>query len=316
MPAQIPSEEEVLSYFDSLSNWGRWGEDDQHGTLNLLSKEKTLRALSLVEEGTTVSCSRTVTWTPEADHMSTPVHFMLESGEGWASGDKVTNRPSQASTDFFGMAFHGYHITHMDSLAHFFWQGKMYNGRPPHLVSTGLGATVESIELAGDGVATRGVLVDAPMIRGVDWIERGEGVMPEDILAAEEQCGFKIEEGDVLLVRTGNLHRRNVEGPVNPREAGSPACQAACLPLFHERGIAVLGSDTGNDVMPSQYESMSNPIHQVGIVAMGMWILDNPNLEDLAAACRERNRWEFFLTINPLRLSNTTGSPVNPIAIF
>jgi len=177
MPAQIPTEEEVLSYFDTLSNWGRWGEDDQHGTLNFLTQEKTKQAVSLVQEGTTVSCSRTVTWTPEADHMSTPLHFMLESGEGWASGDKVTNRPSQASTDFFGMAFHGYHITHMDSLAHFFWQGKMYNGRPTHLVSTGLGATVESIELAGEGVATRGVLVDAPMIRGVDWIERGEGVI-------------------------------------------------------------------------------------------------------------------------------------------
>ena len=115
MPAQIPSEEEVLSYFDKLSNWGRWGEDDQHGTLNLLSKEKTLQAASLIQEGTTVSCSRTVTWTPEADHMATPLHFMLESGEGWASGDKVTNRPSQAATDFFGMAFHGFHITHMDS---------------------------------------------------------------------------------------------------------------------------------------------------------------------------------------------------------
>ncbi len=316
MPAQIPSEEEVLSYFDKLSNWGRWGDDDEHGTLNLLSNEKTLQAVSLVREGATVSCSRTVAWTPEADHMSTPLHFMLESGEGWASGDKVTNRPSQAATDFFGMAFHGYHITHMDSLAHFFWQGKMYNGRPPHLVSTGMGATVESIELAKDGIATRGVLVDVPMIRGVDWVERGEGVMPEDILAAEERCGFRIEEGDVLLVRTGNLHRRNMEGPVNPREAGSPACQAACLPLFHERGIAVLGSDTGNDVMPTQYSSMSNPIHQVGIVAMGLWILDNPNLEELAAACKERNRWEFMLTINPLRLFNTTGSPVNPIAIF
>lgn len=73
---------------------------------------------------------------------------MLESGEGWASGDKVTARASQAATEFFGMAFHGYHITHIDSLAHFFWQGKMYNGRPPHLVSTGLDATVESVEIA------------------------------------------------------------------------------------------------------------------------------------------------------------------------
>ena len=317
MPTQtIPSEQEVLSYFDTLSNLGRWGDDDELGPLNLLSPAKTRQAVGLVQEGATVSCSRTVGWTPEPDHMATPLHFMIESGEGWASGDKVTNRPSQAATDFFGMAFHGYHITHIDSLAHFFWQGKMYNGRPPHLVSTGLGATVESVELAKNGIITRGVLVDVPMIRGVDWVERGEGVMPEDILAAEQRCGFTIEEGDVLLVRTGNLHRRNVEGAVNPREAGSPACQAACLPLFHERGIAVLGSDTGNDVMPSQYASMSNPIHQVGIVAMGLWILDNPNLEDLAAACRERNRWEFMLAINPLRLFNATGSPVNPIAIF
>ena len=111
------------------------------------------------------------------------------------------------------MAFHGYHITHIDSLAHFFWQGKMYNRRPPHLVSTGLGATMESVELAKDGIVTR----------GIDCMERGEGVMPEDIPVAEEHCGFTIEEGDVLLVRTGNLHRRNVEGAVNPREAGSPA---------------------------------------------------------------------------------------------
>ena len=91
---------------------------------------------------------------------------------------------------------------------------------------------------------------------------------------------------------------------------------AACLPLFHERRIAVLGSDTGNDVMPSGYPALTNPIHQVGIVAMGMWILDNPNLEQLAAACKERNRWEFMLSIGPLRLHNTTGSPVNPIAVF
>ena len=139
--------------------------------------------------------------------------------------------------------------------------------------------------------------------------------MPEDILAAEERCGFKIEPGDVLLIRTGQLHRRNVEGPVD-RVAGSTACQAACLPIFRERDIAMLGTDTGNDVSPQQYPKLSNPIHQVSIVAMGVWILDNADLEELAAACRERNRWEFMLTIGPLPLHNTTGSPVNPIAIF
>ena len=143
--------------------------------------------------------------------------------------------------DFFGVAFHGHYVTHMDSLAHIFWEGKMYNGRPAHLISTSLGATYESIELVKDGVITRGVLVDVPMVRGSDWVERGEGVMPEDIEAAEERCGFHVEEGDVLLVRTGQLRRREVEGPVDPGVAGSTACQAACLPLFHQRGIAVIG---------------------------------------------------------------------------
>ena len=152
---------------------------------------------------------------------------------------------------------------------------------------------MESVELASGGITGRGVLVDVPMIRGVDWVERREGVMPEDIEAAEERCGFRIEEGDVLLVRTGQLNRRNIEGPVNPFEVGSTACQAACLPLIHERGVAMLGSDTGNDVMPTGYESLSHPINQVGIVAMGLWILDNPNLQELAEACKAGNRWEF-----------------------
>ena len=316
MPATIPTEEEVLAYFEELSNWGRWGEDDQLGTLNFLSDENTRKAVSLVREGRTISCGRTISWEPAPDVSSTPIHYMVESGEGWASGDKVSARPNQAATDFFGLVFHGYTITHIDSLAHFFWKGKMYNGRPAHLISTSRGATVESVELVKDGIMARGVLVDVPLIRGIDWVERGEGVMPEDILAAEDRCGFRIQEGDVLLIRTGNLHRRNVEGAVNPREAGSPACQAACLPLFHERSVAVMGSDTGNDVMPSQYVSMSHPVHQVGITAMGLWILDNPNLEELAEACKQRNRWEFLISINPLRLYNTTGSPVNPVAIF
>ena len=316
MAANIPTEREVLGYFQSLSNWGRWGPEDQRGTLNFLTPEKTKRALSLVTEGVTISCARTITFESTADAPIPPVHFMVESGDGWATGDKTTNRGVQGACDYFGMVFHGFTVTHIDSLAHMFWEGKMYNGRPANLVSTSLGATAESVEVAKNGIVTRGVLVDVPMIRKVDWLERGEGVMPEDILAAEERCGFRIEKGDVLLVRTGELHRRNAEGPVDPDAVGSTACQAACLPLLHERGVAMLGCDTGNDVIPSGYSSLALPIHQVGIVAMGLWILDNPDLEELAQACRERNRWEFLLSIGPLRLHNTTGSPVNPIAIF
>jgi kynurenine formamidase len=241
---------------------------------------------------------------------------MIQSGEGWATGEKVAASPTQVAMDYIGITIHGSGYTHLDTPAHFFWNGRMYNGRPAHLISTNLGATVESVELAKDGIVTKGVLVDAPVIRGVDWLERGEGVMPDDILESERRCGFKVEEGDVLLVRTGQYRRRLDEGPVDLREVGGTACQAACLPLFHERGIAVIGSDSTNDVIPSGYPSLTNPIHQVGLVAMGLWILDRANLEELARACRERNRWEFMLTINPLRLFNATGSPANPIAIF
>jgi kynurenine formamidase len=315
MPEAIPTEDEVLSYFDKLSNWGRWGPDDELGTPNLITPEKTKRALATVEEGATVSLSREILWEGAVDVPSPPVHFMLESGEGWASGEKVSYRPNAAAIDYIGMVFHGVSVTHVDSLAHFFWNGKTYNGKPAHLVSTSLGATVCAVTAAKQGFISRGVLVDVPMIRGVEWVERGEGVMPSDIRAAEERCGFKVEEGDILLIRTGQLYRRNVEGPV-ARTAGSTACQAACLPLFHERGVAVMGSDTGNDVSPAQYQKVPQPIHQVGITAMGLWILDNANLEDLAEACRQRNRWQFMVSIGPLPLHNTTGSPVNPIAVF
>ena len=188
------------------------------------------------------------------------------------------------------MRIHGGPVTHMDTPAHFFWEGKMYNGRPAHLISTNLGATAESIELAKDGIVTKAVLVDAPMIRGVDWLKRGEGVMPDDILAAEEQCGFRVDEGDVLLVRTGRLPRRNVEGPVNFQQVGGTACQAACLPLFYERGIAMKRTDISNDVIPNGYPSLTNPIHQVDLVAMGLWILDRANLEDPSQKCSELNR--------------------------
>ena len=311
----IPTEQEVLEYFKSLSNWGRWGDDDQLGTPNLITPEKTKKAIATVQEAVTVSLSRTVLWDPAPDVPNPPVHYMWESGEGWASGQKVSARPNAAATDYIGMIFHGYAVTHVDSLAHFFWDGKTYNGNPAHLVSTSMGATVCSVEAAKNGFISRGVLVDVPMIRDINWLERGEGVSPEDILAAEVRCGFKIEEGDILLIRTGQLHRREVEGAVD-RSAGSTACQAACLPLFHQKGISVMGSDTGNDVSPAQYPNVPQPIHQVGITAMGLWILDNANLEELADACKERNRWEFMVSIGPLRLHNTTGSPVNPIAVF
>ena len=161
---------------------------------------------------------------------------------------------------------------------------------------------------------TVSVLVDVPMLRDVEWIEPGDGVTVADIEAAEERCGFKVEPGDVLLMRTGQYKKILRDGPLPPTSSSGPLPEI--LPFLHERGVAVSGSDTGNDVQPTGYPRFENPVHQVGIVALGLWILDNTNLEELSAACRQRNRWEFLINILPLRIPNGTGSPCNPVAVF
>jgi kynurenine formamidase len=242
-----------------------------------------------------------------------PQHYMLGSGEGYRPGEGPDR---QVARDYFGLVFHGHTITHIDSLAHFMWDGRLYNGAPSTRVNTPEGATSHSIDEARQGIVTRGVLVDAAMLRGVEVIERGDGVGLDDIERAEAQCGVRLTPGCVLLLRTGQLGHRERTGPVDVQKAGSSGPLPVLLPLVLERGVAVLGSDTGNDVMPTGYERFSNPVHQVGIVAMGLWILDNAWLDDLAEACRARQRWEFLINILPLRLRNATGSPVNPVAVF
>ena len=308
-----PTQDELLDWMKTLSNWGRWGPDDQKGTLNLLSAEKTKRALGLVQEGVSVSCGRDITWTPAADVMRQPQHFMIGGGDKYRPGEGPDR---QAVVDYFGLVFHGHTVTHVDSLCHFMWDGQMYNGASSSLIDSRDGALSHDVNVANKGILTRGVLVDAARLRGVEVIERGDGVGLDDIERAERECGFKIEEGDVLLMRTGQLGHRDKYGAVDVNVAGSAGPKPELLPLFKERGIAVMGTDTGNDVAPSPYERFSNPVHQVGIVSLGLWILDNAWLDDLSEACAARNRWEFLISINPLRLPTVTGSPVNPIAVF
>jgi kynurenine formamidase len=314
MTVAWPSQDDLLKWMSSdLRNWGRWGDDDQRGTLNHLSPEKTLHAVSLVSEGVTVSCARPVDFKASVDVPRPPQHFMVSAGDTYRQGESVDR---QVAMDYFGMIFHGHTVTHIDSLAHFFWDGQTYNGRPSSVVSTAEGATEFDVMAGSGGIVAKGVLVDAPLLREVDFIERGDGVGLADIEAAERTHGVRVEKGDVLLLRTGQLGRREVVGPVDVWVDGSAGPSPEILPLLHEREVAVLGSDTGNDVGPNPYERFSNPVHQVGIVSMGLWILDNAWLDDLAEACKQRGKWEFMISILPLKLPAVTGSPVNPIVIF
>lgn len=314
MSNRKPTQDQLLQWMTKdLSNWGRWGKDDQLGTLNHLSPAKTKKAIALVQEGVTVSCARVVEFKGAADVARVPQHFMIGAGEAYRPGEQHTR---QVAMDYFGLVFHGSTVTHIDALSHFFWDGRTYNGYPSTVVTIAEGATKLDVDPAYKGIVTRGVLVDTPMLRGVEYIKRGDGVGMDDIEKAERDCGFKVELGDVLLLRTGQLGMREKLGPVDTSKAGSAGPLPELLPFMHERGVAVMGSDTGNDVSPTGYEKFTNPVHQIGIVAMGLWILDNSWLDTLAEECRKRKRWNFLITINPLRLPTVTGSPVNPIVVF
>jgi len=242
--------------------------------------------------------------------------YMVDSGEGRDTDSPERRRTRRGAAEFIGMVFHGQTITHIDSLSHYSWQGKMYNGRPASMVTSREGAQALAIEVAHDGIVTRGVLLDIARLKGKSWLDPDEPVFPEDLDAAERAEGVRVESGDVLLVRTGNYYRRLERGPVNYDVEGMTACHVACTPWFHRREIAMLGTDTSNDLRPNRYEEIVSPLHTVSLVALGVWLIDNANLEDLARACEERNRWAFMLSMGPLRLRNITGTPVNPIAVF
>jgi kynurenine formamidase len=280
-------------------------------------------ASQLVRTGRVVSCSWDIeTGFTKDDMANPPQRYMVGTGQGLDDeyrslphGLLPTDRQAGAS-EFLGMVFHGYRITHLDALSHIFWDGKMYNGKPAEMVNSHFGAEVHDVLSARQGVITRGIIVDAAKHRGVSWLEPGEFVTPDeidDILAA---AGLEAEEGDALLLRTGYSRRRTEQGPDNVYQAGRAGWHAACLPWFHRHGISLIGADVAADVVPSGYEGVRIPIHAVAITAMGLWLLDNCNLEPLAETCNELGTSQFEFLLAPLPFKGATGSPVNPLAVF
>ncbi len=315
MARAIPEESQVLQWLDSLKNWGRWGPDDQLGCLNLIGPEQRKRAVGLVTDGAPVSCARPITTEMAADVTYQVQRFMVDSGEGRDTDPPERRYTRRGAAEFIGMVFHGQTITHIDAMSHYSWNGLMYNGVPASRITSRDGAQSHSIEAAYEGIVSRGVLLDLPAVKGMDWLDPTQPVMPEDLEEAEQAQGVRVGEGDILLVRTGNYRMRLERGPLSPSDAMT-ACQSACAPWFKERGIAMMGTDTSNDARPNPYKTIGNPLHTICLVSLGLWFIDNANLEELAAACSGRDRHEFMLTLAPLRLRNVTGSPVNPIALF
>jgi kynurenine formamidase len=296
------STEEVHQLHNRLSNWGRWGTDDQLGTLNFITAGVTAAAASAVVSGQTVSCARPLPTQPGPDNTNPVVHHMTGTAtEGYGA-------------DYFALAPHGYATSHIDALCHIFHEGKIYNGYEAATV-TAHGAAKLGIHHLRSGIITRGVLVDVPAIRGVEALEPGAPIFPEDLESAERATGVTVQTGDALLVRTGRWVWRETHGPWAPMD-GMAGLDASCLAWLHEREVAVLGSDGVSDVLPSRVDTVIMPIHTVAIVAIGIHLLDNLDLDELSVACATAGRWSFLLTVAPLVLNQGTASPVNPIAVF
>ena len=285
-----------------LSNWGRWGKDDQIGALNLITPVKRRQAAALVKEGFSVSLARDVDTEKAVDNPEPYEHSMLAIG-----------------SDRFGVAFHGVAHTHLDSLAHINYDGVFYNGYKPDgdAVMKAGGHARNSIINLKNGIFTRGILIDVPRLRRVPYLEPGTPIYVQDIEAWEKMTGLKVSTGDALFIRTGRWARRAVVGPWDTSRTGMrPGPSASMLPWLKARDVALLGSDVPPSIAPPDVAGETGPVHDFALVTLGVHLFDNCDLEALAQAAAARKRWEFLLTVAPLPIRGGTGSPVNPIATF
>lgn len=310
------TEDETVRMLPTLSNWGKWGPDDQRGTLNYITPAHRQRALATVREGRTLSCSLPIeTVAPAAP--GNAVHWNIILG-----GDQVPASGMGVASDYIGLAPHGIMHTHLDALCHIFFDAMMYNRRPASMV-TSRGAQANAVSAAAEGIVTRGVLLDIPRLRGVDYVPAAQPVRRAELEAAEAAAGIRLESGDALLLRVGRHVRRLAEGIESERgidRTGDhrtlPGMDPDCLPFLHERQIALLGCDGISDVMPSPYRRARLPIHVGALVFMGLHLLDNAVLDELATACAERASWTFLFMLAPLRITGGTCSPANPLAMI
>ncbi len=303
-PDHKTTKAEVETWFTKLSNWGRWGKADEIGTVNLITPETRKKAAALVKDGVSISMAHNVLKEKAADNGEPFIHKMNYTGAK-PNGDWFM--------DEYDVSFHGLAHTHMDSLSHTSYQGKMYNGFS-QLDVTETGAKELGITGFKNGIFGRAILMDIPRLKGVPYLEPGTAIFPEDLEAWEKKAGVKVGSGDILLIRTGRWARRDAKGPWDP--SAMAGLHASCVPWLKARNVAIAGSDGALDVLPSQVEGAVQPVHQVILVAMGMPIFDNLDLEQVSAEAAKRNRFAFLVTSSPLAVQGGTGSPFNPIATF
>lgn len=294
-----------------FSNWGRWGREDQAGTINLITHAKRKQAAAQVREGISISLAR------EADVVAADAHATGNSERPYTWQHTMTRGVAGRSDGFvidnYNISFHNTHTTHLDAFAHGFYRGAIYNGFSSNTI-TGWGATKDDVLPFKNGFLTRGVLMDIPDLKSVNYLADDEPVYPEDLEACERKAGIRVESGDAVFVRTGRWRRMSDKGFVGDEQ--TPGLYASCAKWFKQRDIALLGSDATHDVRPSRVAGVDQPVHQLFLVAMGTPLIDCCDLEELSRAASQQRRWTFLFTAAPLRVPGGTGSPLNPVATF
>lgn len=308
----------VRELIDRVSNWGRWGDEDELGTANLITPQKRIEAAACVRSGKAFSLA--VDFEPDtpqlrASYRVNPVRSMVNTGTDVSSGRQAA----------FGIAGHGFAddmvvmslqaATQWDSLAHCFHDFRMYNGRDCALVD-GKGAAANDISTLRDRIVTRGVLADVAGQHGVEALEADHHVTVEELEATLAAQGVEVRPGDALLVRTGHLGRIRRAGAWDRFvEADEPGLGHDALPWLRDRDVAAVASDNwAFEVYPSRF-ALPMPFHAIGIVYMGLLIGEIFELDALAEDCREDGLWDFLFTAPPLPFLGAVGSPVNPLAV-
>jgi kynurenine formamidase len=303
------SREEFDKLYDEVCNWGRWGDDDEKGTLNYLTPALVKKCAALVKTGRQVSMSRPIETTAAADNESPAVHRMTKLYQARSS----TEEP-QFVSDYLGGELHGNAYSHFDALCHVAYRGRLYNDRPVDLVTRN-GAKLMDITQYARGIVGRGVLLDIPRLRKSKWLEPGESVTAEELEEAEKAEGVRLGQGDVLVFRVGQNLRRRELGAWDV-EQGRAGLHPGAMQFLHERKVSAFLPDGDGETIPSPVDGVRYPVHALQIASMGLACGDSLQLEDLAKACIAEDRWEFMVAIAPLVIPGGTGSLANPIAVF
>lgn len=297
-----------------VSNWGRWGADDQRGTLNLITPEAVQRGVAAVREGRSFSLAIPFDQTgPQWDNVHMPERTNAELRTHTVNvaftGD---TRDFTTSDDSFRMGSQA--ATHWDSLAHVGYAGKLYNDTPDTVIAPDGGASRLGIENFGP-VVTRGVLLDVALLHGVDHFDDNYAITGDDLEAAAAKAGIDVTSGDAVLVRTGQMHFLRA-GEKQRYSFPSPGLSTKSIQWLRDNDIAAVATDTMTfECYPCEDPNVFMPVHMIQLRDMGLAQGQNWHLDELAADCAADGRYAMLLVAPPLPLTGAVGAPVVPIAI-